>query len=108
MGGRSYLKTFIIIIIIIKCPTPYRSLRRAAKALSPADYPYLLDYHPSLTILLTLRCYLRTLGTNSLTGPSSNQVCCPFYTVSYLNDTEGLAMNVKITIPQYGFMTGTR
>jgi hypothetical protein len=35
-------------------PTPYRSLRRLAledlvfMALSPADYPYSIDYHPGV------------------------------------------------------------
>jgi hypothetical protein len=48
-------------------PTPYRSLRRvalqktfkklsplkkASPALSPADYPYLIDYYQSITVTL--------------------------------------------------------
>ncbi len=37
--------------------------------------PICLDYYPHVTSCLVLRCYLRTLGTNSLTGVSSNQVC---------------------------------
>jgi hypothetical protein len=56
------------------------------KVLSPADYPYLLDYHPSFTTTLNAEVYPRTLGTNSLTGLPSNQVCRPFLSSSPYND----------------------
>jgi hypothetical protein len=54
--------------------------------LSPADYPYLLDYHLSFTTTLNAEVYPRTLGTNSLTGLPSNQVCRPFLSSSPYND----------------------
>ena len=116
MGGRSYLKIkkyiyyyniyiYILYIIYFHYPTPYRSLRRVAniyiiiiiKALSPADYPYLLDYHPSNHILLlTLGCYPRTLGTNSLKNRTfQHPGVLPFFLSSHLlTMISGLAMSV--------------
>ena len=76
--------------------------------MSPADYPYLLDYHPSFTTTLNAEVYPRTLGTNSLTGLPSNQVCRPFLSSSPYNDDKWTSHECDYYRTTFnGLMTGT-
>ena len=92
MGGRSYLRM---------TPTRVMSPHTLPIVETRSTRPCRLLIIPICWIItrmtqtsLTLRCYPRTLGTNSLAGLSSNQVCLPNDPSHHNSDRVGLATSV--------------